>query len=166
MLPKTLLAIVILATSVVNAADFDVIIRNARIIDGTGGPWYRGEIAIRGDSIAAIGRTIEGTAVREIDAQDRVVAPGFIDLHTHARRGIFEVPAAENYLRQGVTTIFEGPDGGSPIPIGEFLDKVGAVKPGPNFATFVGQGSVRNNVIGSVDRKATPEELARMKEIV
>jgi N-acyl-D-amino-acid deacylase len=165
MLPRTLLAILILATSV-NAADFDVIIRNARIVDGAGGPWYRGEIAIKGDSIVAMGRIIEGTAVRVIDAKDHVVAPGFIDLHTHARRGIFEVPAAENYLRQGVTTIFEGPDGGSPIPIGEFLDKVAAAKPGPNFATFVGQGSVRNNVIGSIDRKATPEELARMKEIV
>ena len=166
MLPKTLLAILILVTSVATAADYDVIIRNGRIIDGTGSPWYRGEIAIKGDSIAAMGRRIEGTATREIDAKDRVIAPGFIDLHTHARRGIFEVPGADNYIRQGVTTIFEGPDGGSPIPIGEFLDKVAAAKPGPNFATFVGQGSVRNSVIGSIDRKATPEELARMKEIV
>ena len=148
------------------AADFDLIIRNARIVDGTGAPWYRGELAIKGDTIVQIARRIEGTAARELDAKDRVVAPGFIDLHTHARRGIFEVPTADNYIRQGVTTIFEGPDGGSPIPIGEFLDKVEATKTAPNFATFVGQGAVRSHVMGSVDRKATPEELAKMKELV
>src|SRR5262245_24159813 len=122
------------------AADYDVLIRNARIVDGAGGPWYRGEIAIRGDSIAAMARHIDGTAQRIVDARDRVVAPGFIDLHTHARRGIFEVPTADNYIRQGVTTLFEGPDGGSPIPIAEFLDRVAALKTAPNFATFVGQG--------------------------
>lgn len=165
MVQRTLLAFLLLA-STVHAADYDLILRNARIVDGTGAPWYRGEIAISGDTIVRIDRHLDASAARVIDVRGRVVAPGFIDLHTHARRGIFDVPSAENYIRQGVTTLFEGPDGGSPLPIGEFLDKVAATKIAPNFATFVGQGSVREKVIGSVDRKVTPEELEQMKEIV
>src|SRR5687768_3594220 len=99
-------------------APYDLIIRNARIIDGTASPWYRGEIAVRGDSIALIAPRIDGKAAREVDARGLAVAPGFIDIHTHARRGIFEVPTADNYVRQGVTTLIEGPDGGSPVPLG------------------------------------------------
>jgi dihydroorotase/N-acyl-D-amino-acid deacylase len=95
-----------------------------------------------------------------------VVAPGFIDVHTHARRGIFEVPTADNYTRQGVTTIFEGPDGGSPVPLGPFLRKLEALKLTPNFGMFIGQGSVREAVIGSVDRRATTDEVAKMKDLV
>jgi N-acyl-D-amino-acid deacylase len=164
MLRRTLL--VFLLASPALAADFDLIIRNARVVDGSGAPWYRADVAIKGDSILAIETHIEANAVRVIDARDRAVAPGFIDLHTHARRGINEVPTADNYIRQGVTTIFEGPDGGSPIPIGEFLDRIATLKTAPNFATFIGQGSVRERVIGSVDRKATEDELAQMKEII
>jgi dihydroorotase/N-acyl-D-amino-acid deacylase len=101
-----------------------------------------------------------------VDATGMVVAPGFIDIHTHARRGIFTVPTADNYVRQGVTTLVEGPDGSSPLPIAAFLAKVDATRIVPNFATFVGQGSVREQVMGNVDRAATPDELAQMKEVV
>src|SRR5262249_9269042 len=133
---------------------------------GAGTPWFRGEIAVRGDTIAAIAPHIDGTASRVLDAGGRVVAPGFIDLHPHARRGIFEVPTPANYIRQGVTTIFEGPDGSSPLPIRDFLARVEKTKVSPNFATFVGQGSIREAVIGNVDRKATPEEIEKMKALV
>jgi N-acyl-D-amino-acid deacylase len=95
-----------------------------------------------------------------------VVAPGFIDIHTHARRGIFEVPTADNYVRQGVTTLMEGPDGGSPVPLGPFLEKVAATRISPNFASFIGQGSVRQAVMGEVNRTATPDELDRMRALV
>src|SRR5687768_12509109 len=148
------------------AASFDVVIRNARIVDGTGAPWFRGEIAINGDTIVAIDRHISGDAARVIDARDTVVAPGFIDLHTHARRGIFETPSADNYILQGVTTLFEGPDGGSPVPLSEFYDRIIATKTSPNMASFIGQGSVRQRVVGSADRKATAEEIEKMREIV
>src|SRR5438093_10043150 len=106
---------------------YDLLIRNARIVDGTGSPWYRGEIALRGDAIARIAPRIDGAATRTIDAGGHVVAPGFIDIHTHARRGIFDVPTADNYTRQGVTTLIEGPDGSSPLPIKPFLERVAAV---------------------------------------
>jgi len=147
-------------------AAFDLLIRNGRIIDGTGSPWYRGDLAIRGDSIARIAPRIDAPATRVIDAAGKVVAPGFIDLHTHARRGIFQVPTADNYVRQGVTTIMEGPDGSSPLPIKPFLDRVAATRITPNFGTFVGQGSVRSEVIGTVNRKATEAEIEKMRGLV
>jgi N-acyl-D-amino-acid deacylase len=148
------------------AQDYDLVLANGRIVDGTGGPWYRAELGVRGDTIVAIAPRLTGSARRRVDVQGAVIAPGFIDLHTHARRGILSVPTADNYVRQGVTTLVEGPDGGSPVPLKPFLDEVAAARPTPNFASFIGQGSVREKVIGSVDRKATPEEIAQMKELV
>src|SRR5947208_6471718 len=147
-------------------ASFDLLIRNARIVDGTGSPWYRGDLAVRGDTIARIAPRIDTPAARVIDAGGRVVAPGFIDVHTHARRGIFEVPTADNYVRQGVTTLIEGPDGSSPFPIKPFLDRIAATRITPNFGLFVGQGTIRTEVIGSVNRKATDAEIERMRGMV
>lgn len=146
--------------------EYDLILHGGRIVDGSGKPWYRGDVAIRGDTIVAIGPRIRGAARQQIDARRLVVAPGFIDLHTHARRGIYDNPLAENYVRQGVTTVFEGPDGGSPLPIGEFLAKVAAAKPAVNFGTFVGQGSVRRAVMGTADRAASGAELEKMRGLV
>src|SRR5262245_57679449 len=91
---------------------YDLVLRNARIVDGTGSPWYRADLAIRGDTIVRIAPSIRESAARVIDLGDLVVAPGFIDIHTHASRAIFEVPTADNYIRQGVTTLMEGADGG------------------------------------------------------
>ena len=147
-------------------AAFDLVIRNGRIIDGTGSPWYRGDVAVRGDTIARIAPRIDAPAARVIDAGGKVVAPGFIDLHTHARRGIFQVPTADNYVRQGVTTIMEGPDGSSPLPIKPFLDRVAATRITPNLGLFVGQGSVRSEVIGTINRKATDAEIETMRGLV
>lgn len=147
-------------------AKYDLILRGGKVVDGTGSPWYRADVAVKGDRIAAIAPRIDAGAAREIDAEGRIVAPGFIDLHTHARRGIFENPGADNYVRQGVTTIFEGPDGDSPLPIREFLERIEAADPAPNVGMFIGHGSVREKVLGRVDRAATPEELDRMRGMV
>ncbi len=145
---------------------FDLLLRNGRIVDGTGTPWFRGDVAVQGDAIALIAPAIDAPAARAIDVGGRVIAPGFIDVHTHARRGIFEVPTAPNYVRQGVTTIFEGPDGSSPLPIAEFLQKLDALRKSVNIGTFVGQGSIRSAVIGNVNRKATPPEIEKMQALV
>jgi dihydroorotase/N-acyl-D-amino-acid deacylase len=144
---------------------FDILITGAKIVDGSGGAWFYGDVGIRGDSIASIGLIPGGTAATTIDAHGLVVAPGFIDIHSHGRRGISSVPTAENYLREGVTTIVEGPDGSSPLPISTFLGGIAKTPISINFATMVGQGSIRSEVMGLVNRKATPEELEKMKAI-
>ena len=145
---------------------FDLLIRNGRIVDGTGSPWYRGDVAVRGDTIVRIAASIDAPAARTIDARGEVVAPGFVDLHTHARRGILQVPTADNYVRQGVTTILEGPDGSSPLPLQPFFEQVEAAGITPNFGAFVGQGSVREAVVGLANRRATPDEVERMRDLV
>ncbi len=145
---------------------YDLILRNGRIVDGSGSPWYRADIAVRGDTIVRIAPAITEPAARAIDVAGQVIAPGFIDIHSHARDGIFDVPAAENYIRQGVTTVIEGPDGSSPLPISDFLSKLDALKKTINIGTMVGQGSIRAAVIGQVDRKATAGELEKMRALV
>jgi N-acyl-D-aspartate/D-glutamate deacylase len=147
-------------------AAYDLLIRGARIVDGTGSPWYRGDVAVSGDTIARVSPAITEPARRTIDGSGLVVAPGFIDIHTHARRGIFEVPTAENYVRQGVTTLMEGPDGSSPLPLKPFLDKLAALKTSVNVGSFVGQGTIRGEVIGEGDRAATAADIERMTQLV
>lgn len=146
--------------------EYDLLIKGGRVVDGTGAPWRRADVAVKGDRIVAVRPRIEAPARKTIDAAGRVVAPGFIDVHTHARRGIFEVPTAENYVRQGVTTLVEGQDGSSPLPLGAFLSKVEALRPAVNFASLVGHGSVREAVMGREDRAPSAAELARMEGLV
>jgi dihydroorotase/N-acyl-D-amino-acid deacylase len=148
------------------APSYDLVLRNARIVDGTGKPAYRGDIAISGDTIVRIARSITGPAERAIDVKSQVVAPGFIDVHNHGRGGIFQVPTADNFIRQGVTSIVEGPDGSSPVPIGPFLARLAALPKSINIGTFIGHGSVRERVLGRVNRAASPEELDKMRALV
>jgi N-acyl-D-amino-acid deacylase len=145
---------------------YDLLLRNGRIVDGSGSPWYRGDIAIRGDTIVLIAPVITASAKRTIDVGGQIISPGFIDIHTHARRGIFQVPTADNYVRQGVTTLIEGPDGGSAVPLAPFFARLEALPKSVNFGTFIGQGSVRSAVIGDVNRKPTAEELDKMRALV
>jgi dihydroorotase/N-acyl-D-amino-acid deacylase len=161
-----LLACLSIAPRAQEPVGFDLVLRGGRIVDGTGNPWFRADLAIKGDTIVSIAPAIGGPAARAIDVAGLVVAPGFIDIHTHARRGIFQVPTADNYTRQGVTTIFEGPDGGSPVPLAPFMQRLEATKLSPNFGMFIGQGSIRENVIGTADRKATPAEIEQMRVLV
>ena len=144
---------------------FDVLIAGAKVVDGSGNSWYYADVGIRGDTIAAVGLLGDAPSAIRIDGHGLVVAPGFIDIHSHGRNGIFNVPTAENYLREGVTTIIEGPDGSSPLPLAPFLDQMRQTPISINFATFVGQGTIRQQVIGLADRKATPEEIGKMKDL-
>ena len=145
---------------------FDILIQGGRVVDGTGTPWVHADVAIRGDRIVRIGHLPDATARRVVVAEGLVVAPGFIDPHTHAVRGIFDVPTADNYLLQGVTTLTEGNDGSSPFPIGEHLNRIATTSISPNWAVFVGQGTIRREVIGADDRPPTPDELVQMQTLV
>ena len=144
----------------------DLIIRNGRVLDGTGSPWFHADVAIRGDTIVRIARAIDEPAARVIDAAGAIVTPGFIDTHTHARRGLDQTPTAPNYVRQGVTTVIEGPDGSSPVPLGPFLTGLEKLPKSVNIGAFIGQGSIRSAVIGAANRAATPDEIAKMASIV
>jgi len=160
----TLLAL--LLPSFGNSQDYDLIIRGGKVVDGSGNPWYHADIAIKNDRIAEIGQLSNHEAKRVINAHGLVVAPGFIDPHTHALRGIFEVPNAESALLQGVTTLTEGNDGSSPYPIDRHYADIDNLRISPNWAVFVGQGTIRQRVIGFGLRKATPDEMERMKQMV
>ena len=163
------LAIVVAGLTITTASQpdqFDLLLRNGRIVDGTGSPWFHGDVALKGGSIAAIGHQLSGAAARTVDVAGAVIAPGFIDTHTHARGGLTRTPTAENYVRQGVTTLIEGPDGGSPVPLGPFLDQMEKLPRSVNIGSFIGQGSIRSAVIGNVNRRATPDEIAKMQAMV
>jgi dihydroorotase/N-acyl-D-amino-acid deacylase len=145
--------------------EYDLLIRDARVVDGTGAPWQRSDVAVRGDTIVAVAPAASASARRVVDAGGRVLAPGFIDVHTHAWPAILDRPLAENYARQGVTTLVGGPDGSSPLPLGASLEKVAALPPALNFASLVGHGSLRGAVLGGASRPPDPSELARMQDL-
>ena len=156
----------LLFSGLVGAQEYDTIIRNGRIVDGTGNPWYVTDIGIINDRIVRIADLSDAVAGRIIDASGLVVSPGFIDPHTHAIRGIFDVPNAESALLQGVTTLTEGNDGSSPFPIDEHFQDIVDQKISPNWGVFVGQGTIRSAVIGLEERDPTAEEMAQMKNMV
>ncbi len=171
--PARMLGAVVLAlcSFVAGAQErYDLVLRNGLIVDGSGGAPYRGDVAIRGDQIARIAPAITAPATQTIDVAGQVIAPGFIDVHVHATRGpaegLFGVPTADNYIRQGVTTIIDGPDGGSPVPLAPFLAKLDALPKSINIGTFIGQGAVREAVVGLENRTATAEELETMRGLV
>jgi dihydroorotase/N-acyl-D-amino-acid deacylase len=146
-------------------SQYDILISGGRVVDGAGNPWFVADVAVQGDRIAAVGLLRDASARLRIDARGLAVAPGFIDIHTHSRQGIFEVPAAENCLRQGVTTVMEGPDGSSPLPLKPYLARLEKTPISVNFGLLAGQGSIREAVIGLENRKATPGEIRKMKDL-
>ena len=147
------------------AGQFDLVIINARIIDGTGNPWFRGSIGSKDGRIVKVGRIDQSAATQIIDARNQIVAPGFIDVHTHVE-DVFGNPSAENFVRMGVTSLITGNCGGSETNIGEFLGRFRDKPLAVNLATLIAHGSVRAKVMGLDDRAPTPEEQQKMNGIV
>ncbi|MDH4062893.1 MAG: D-aminoacylase [Acidobacteriota bacterium] len=146
--------------------DFDVVLAGGRIVDGTGAPWFIGDVAVASGRIVRIG-TLEGVAAnRRIDATGLTVAPGFIDPHAHARERLFDLPDAEGYLLQGITTVVDGNDGSSPLPLAPYLARAEAARFAPNLALFVGHGTIREQVMGTANRRATGGEVEQMQALV
>jgi len=147
--------------------DFDLILEGGVVLDGTGVPGIVADVGVLDGLIAEVGDLAGRSAGERIVVVEHVVAPGFIDPHTHARGTIFEIPTADNFVRQGVTTLVEGNDGGSPLDLGKWYDSLAAAGgTAPNFAMFIGHGSIRSEVIGNEDRIPSYAELTEMKHWV
>ena len=148
-----------------HSATYDVVIRHGRVVDGSGNPAFYGDVAVKGGRIAAIGR-ITGNAKTEIEANGLIVAPGFIDVHTHAD-DIADMPRAENFVRMGVTTLVLGNCGGSTLDVAGLFRAVERKDVAVNVATLVGHNDVRKKAMGgSFDRPPTAAELATMRKLV
>lgn len=153
------------------AASFDCIIRHGRIVDGTGNPAYFADVGIKAGRVVQIGK-ITGPTDKEINATGMIVAPGFIDVHTHADE-VGDTDAkpferrAENFLRMGVTTLVVGNCGGSALNVAKFFGEIASNGISPNACTLIGHNTVREKAMGgSFDRPPTPEELTKMKAYV
>jgi N-acyl-D-aspartate/D-glutamate deacylase len=146
---------------------FDILIRNGRVLDGTGNPWYRADIGITGDRIRAMGRLTNGTAKTVIDAADRYVTPGFIDVHSHAGGGLAsdELKHGQPLLAQGLTTVFVNPDGGGPVDLAGQRATYEKQQIGVNVAQMVPHGSIRREVMEMSDRDPDAGQLAKMVEL-
>lgn len=153
-------------------AAHDLILRGGTIIDGTGRPRFAADVAVTGDRITRLAPRIAERGTVEIDCRDQVVAPGFVDIHTHADGTLFEDPNLESVIRQGVTTVVIGADGSSRAPgaatasVRALLASIHALPPAANVATLVGLGTVRGAVVGDDDRPATSAELTRMVGLI
>jgi N-acyl-D-amino-acid deacylase len=144
----------------------DVLIRNGRIIDGTGNSWYYGDVAVKNGRIVATGKLNNYTADKTVDATGLVVAPGFIDVHGHIEGGIFQRPTADNYIYDGVTTVVTGNCGGSAGNLREFFRRLDSLKPSINVATLFGHNTVRMQVMNRDNRAPSAEEQAKMESLV
>ena len=170
-------------------ATYDVILANGRVVDGTGAPWFRADVAIAGDRIAAIGNLKDRAARQRIDASGLVVAPGFIDLLGQSEFNVLVDNRVASKITQGVTTEITG-EGGSIAPVSdrmiadgkapyehfkvthdwhslrEYFARIERSKSAVNIGTFVGSGGIRDYVVGKEDRPATAAELTEMKNLV
>ncbi|HET7839974.1 MAG TPA: amidohydrolase family protein, partial [Terriglobia bacterium] len=171
------------------SAEYDVLIKNGRILDGTGNPWFTGDVGVRGDRIVRIGNLKNATAKQVIDASGLVVAPGFIDMLGQSETSLLIDNRALSKLSQGITSEITG-EGGSIAPqddltlapmkpflehyrltvdwtdLDGYFKRLDAAKPAINLGTYVGAAQVREAVIGDGDRAPTAEELERMKQLV
>jgi N-acyl-D-amino-acid deacylase len=168
---------------------FDVVIAGGRIVDGSGAPWFRGDVGVRGDRIVAVGRLGDRPATLRVDASGLVVAPGFIDMLGQSEFNVLVDPRAASKITQGITTEITG-EGSSIAPLNDrmadarrpswahygltidfrtldgYFTRLERTRPTINLGTFVGAGGVRDYVIGLGDRPATPAELEEMKRLV
>lgn len=143
----------------------DILIINGKIIDGTGNNWYYGNVAIKDGKILSVGKDYYFHGARVIDARGMIVAPGFIDVHTHLEGDEIKDPNATNFILDGVTTCVTGNCGSSNTDIGKYLRWVDSLKLSINVASLIGHNDIRKAVMGRANRDATADEMKRMEDI-
>ena len=150
-----------------SGVDWDVLIQGGTVVNGTGQPAFAGDIAVRDDRIVRVSRTSldPARAAQVINAEGKVVSPGFVDIHTHLDP-LLRLPGGESHVRQGVTTALGGPDGTAPWPLESYQAETQALGLGLNVGFMVGHNTVRREVMGLVNRPPSPAELRQMEDMV
>ena len=162
---KKLLLILCFPISVF-AQKFDLIIQNGRIVDGSGNAWMYGDVGIKNGKISSIGKLQSADSKQVIDAKNQIVSPGFIDVHTHVEEGIKEIPNAENFIYDGVTSIITGNCGGSEVDLAKFFNDIQQSKSSVNVGSLIGHNSVRRAVMKNAMRDPTASEQQLMEDLV
>ncbi len=163
---KWLFLLAFLPLAAAAQTDCDILIKNGKIIDGSGNNWYYGSVAVKDGKILKVGRDVNMTAAKVIDATGLIVSPGFIDVHTHLEGDETGDPNATNFILDGVTTCVTGNCGSSNIDIGEYLHWIDSLHLSINVASLIGHNDVRKAVMGRANRDATPAEMQKMEGIV
>ena len=153
-------------STVTYGQSFDLVIKNGRVVDGTGNPWYYADVAIQNGKVARIGKIPATDAKTVIDAKNQIVAPGFIDVHTHVEGSLQDRPGAENFLYDGVTTLVTGNCGSSATNLRLFYDSLRIGGFSPNLASMIGHNTVRMKVMKMAFREPTAKEQTEMEAIV
>ncbi|HZZ43342.1 MAG TPA: D-aminoacylase [Tepidisphaeraceae bacterium] len=147
-------------------AEYDLIVRHGKIIDGTGNAWFYGDVGVNVGKIAAIGDLKDSTSKEVIDATGMIVAPGFIDVHTHADTDLYTQPTADNFIRDGVTSIITGNCGYGPLHVGEYFDHLRKHGTAVNVGCLIGHNTVLRAVKGDRAGDLTDEQMAKAKGLI
>jgi N-acyl-D-amino-acid deacylase len=161
----TLVLLAMITSHIAIGQNADFIIRNGKIMDGTGNHWQLKDVAIVNNKIAAIGHLNNWKANREVDAKGLIVAPGFIDVHAHIEGGEARNPLATNFIYDGVTTVVTGNCGGSSDNMKSYFNYIDSLGVSINVAALIGHNNIRKQVMGSANRHATEQELQKMESI-
>src|SRR4051794_32057326 len=152
------------ATSPTTQPDhFDLLVRHGKIVDGSGNAWFYGDVGIRAGKIARIGDLSKATGEREVDATGLIVAPGFIDVHTHADDDLYKLPQAENFIRDGVTSIVVGNCGYGVRDVRTYFETLEKKGVALNVATLIGHNTILKKIKGDKRGALSPEQTAAAK---
>lgn len=161
-----LLVIVLLSSLTVQSQDYDILLLNGKIINGTGNTWFYGDLAVKEGKIAAIGHLKGKTARRVLNVKQQVIAPGFIDVHGHVEGSIFRRPTADNFIYDGVTTVITGNCGSAADDLGYFFQQLDSAKTSINIASLAGHNTIRKLAIGLEDIPVTPVHQQKMDSLM
>lgn len=163
---KQLIILLLMPLAVWTQAPVDLLIKNGKIMTGNGNSWFYGDVAISNGKILKVGKLGNIAATQTIDAKRMIVAPGFIDVHTHIENDEVKNPQAANFIYDGVTTVITGNCGSSSSDLGVYFTKLDSLQLSVNTASLIGHNTVRRAVLGTANRPASPAELEQMKALV
>jgi len=160
------ICLILISTGCFAQQHFDIILKNGKIIDGAGNPWFYGDVGIVKDKIVSIGDLSKSKADKTIDATSLIIAPGFIDVHTHIEGDEKKTPTADNFIYDGVTTVITGNCGTSNINIAKYFKFLDSLKLSVNVASLIGHNDVREAILGKAAIAPNDAQLQKMQAIV